>query len=70
MAVSVMVAENPETVYIFLPYEIIEVDTVGDNLFIKCPHWRYDCLTTDTYSVCIWLDLGLFGYFQVTIVSR
>ena len=35
-----MVAENPETVHIFLPYEIVEVDTtVSDNLFvIACPH--------------------------------
>ena len=29
-----MVAENPETVHIFLPYEIIEVDAVGDNLIV------------------------------------
>jgi len=35
MAGGVMVAENPETVHIFLPYEIVEVDTVGDNLFVK-----------------------------------
>jgi len=34
MAGGVMVAENPETVHIFLPYEIIEVDAVSDNLII------------------------------------
>ena len=34
MAGGVMVAENPETVHIFLPYEIIEVDAVGDNLIV------------------------------------
>ena len=34
MAGGVMIAENPETVHIFLPYEIIEVDAVGDNLIV------------------------------------
>lgn len=34
MAGGVMVAENPETMHIFLLYEIVEVDTVGDNLFV------------------------------------
>jgi hypothetical protein len=34
MAGGVMVAENPETVHIFLPYEIIEADAVGDNLIV------------------------------------
>ena len=39
MAGGVMVAENPETVHIFLPYEIVEVDTVGDNLIVIArPH--------------------------------
>lgn len=39
MAGGVMVAENPETVHIFLPYEIVEVDAVGDNLFVIArPH--------------------------------
>jgi hypothetical protein len=41
MAGGVMVAENPETVHIFLPYEIVEVDTVGDNLIVIArPHMK------------------------------
>jgi hypothetical protein len=39
MAGGVMIAENPEIVHIFLPYEIVEVNTVGDNLFVLArPH--------------------------------
>ena len=39
MAGGVMIAENPEIVHIFLPYEIVEVITVGDNLFVLArPH--------------------------------
>ena len=39
MAGGVMVAENPEIVHIFLPYEIVEVTTVGNNLFVIArPH--------------------------------
>ena len=33
MAGNVMIAENLGAVHIFLPYEIVKVDTVSDNLF-------------------------------------